>query len=225
MNRNILYIHGAYASPTTFSHMVERLPDHKTEFASYDCLRTSVEGVVRTLKAVAGASFGGQPYSIVAHSLGGVVSLRLLASGEPVERIFTMSTPFGGSKSATMLNMAFCFTPVFADINPFGSTIRSVHQGELTVPVRSVVTTGGNSPLMHEANDGVVTVASQTCLEGPQYHHVDFNHFEVLLADPVIDLAKDFLFSDAAGGVIPASRPYRSGQPTGRDPASGESHG
>jgi hypothetical protein len=31
-----------------------------------------------------------------------------------------MSSPFGGSKAATMLNMAFCLTPVFADINPLG---------------------------------------------------------------------------------------------------------
>jgi hypothetical protein len=27
---------------------------------------------------------------------------------------------------------------------------------------------------------------------------VDYNHFEVLLADPVIDLAQEFLFEDAA---------------------------
>jgi len=34
-----------------------------------------------------------------------------------------MSSPFGGSKAATMLNMAFCLTPVFVDINPLGNTI------------------------------------------------------------------------------------------------------
>ena len=95
-----------------------------------------------------------------------------------------------------MLNMAFRSTPVFADINPLGITIRSVRRDEITVPIRSVVTTSEGSPLMHEPNDGVVTVASQTCLEGPDYHRVDFNHFEVLLADPVIDLAHDFLFAE-----------------------------
>ena len=47
---------------------------------------------------------------------------------------------------------------------------------------------------MHEANDGVVTLASQTRLAGPEYHTVDYNHFEVLLANPVIDLAREFLF-------------------------------
>jgi hypothetical protein len=79
------------------------------------------------------------------HSRWGVVALGLLASGESVERIFTMSSPFGGSKAATMLNMAFCLTPVFADINPLGSTIRSVRQDEITTPIRSVVATSGGS--------------------------------------------------------------------------------
>ena len=35
-------------------------------------------------------------------------------------------------------------------------------------------------------------------LAGPEYHTVDYNHFEVLLADPVIDLAREFLFETAA---------------------------
>jgi pimeloyl-ACP methyl ester carboxylesterase len=198
MTRNILYIHGAYASPTTFSHMIEHLPDHRAAFADYDCLANSVEDVVRTLKATAAESFGGEPYSIVAHSLGGVVALRLTADGEPVERVFTMSTPFGGSNMASLLTLVFFTTPVFADINPRGVTIRGVLGSRIGVPVRSVVSTSGGSPLMHEANDGVVTIASQTRLEGPEYHTVAYNHFEVLLADPVIDLAQEFLFEDAA---------------------------
>jgi len=160
MTRNILYIHGAYASPTTFSHMVDRLPDHRAVFADYDCLTTSVEDVVQTLKATAAANFGGGPYSIIAHSLGGVVGLRLAASNEPVEHIFTMSTPFGGSHSASLLTLVFFTAPVFADINPHGMTIRGVLSSQVNVPIRSVVSTSGGSPLMHEANDGVVTVAS-----------------------------------------------------------------
>jgi len=57
-------------------------------------------------------------------------------------------------------------------------------------------TTSGGTPLMYEANDGVVSVASQICLKGPDYHWVDLSHFEVLIADPVTDLAHDFLFSN-----------------------------
>ena len=105
-----------------------------------------------------------------------------------------MSTPFGGSHMASLLTLVFFTAPVFTDINPHGVTIRGVLGSRIGVPVRSVVSTNGGSPLMHEANDGVVTVASRTRLEGPEYHTVDYNHFEVLLADPVIDLDREFLF-------------------------------
>jgi hypothetical protein len=64
--------------------------------------------------------------------------------------------------------------------------------------VRSVVSTGGHSPRVVEANDGVITVASQTTLAGPDYHRVACTHFGVLLADPVIELARDFLFQNAS---------------------------
>jgi hypothetical protein len=49
---------------------------------------------------------------------------------------------------------------------------------------------------MHEPNSGIVSVTSQTCRKESDHHRVDFNHFEVLLADPVIDLAHDFLFAE-----------------------------
>jgi pimeloyl-ACP methyl ester carboxylesterase len=156
------------------------------------------------LKATAAQGFGKEPYSIVAHSLGGVVGLRLAASGEPVERMFTMSTPFGGSRAAAFFTLVFALTPVFADINPYGATIRSVLNGEIRIPIRSIVSTGGGTPLMQEDNDGVVTVASQTRLVGPDYHSVAVNHHEVVLAEPVIDLAREFLFGPA-GRAVPAA--------------------
>jgi len=89
-------------------------------------LAGSVSDSVSNLNCLTSDSFDGEPYSVIAHSLGGVVALRLAAGDEPVERIFTMSSPFDGNKAATMLNMVFNLTTVFADIIPLGSTIRSV---------------------------------------------------------------------------------------------------
>jgi alpha-beta hydrolase superfamily lysophospholipase len=98
---------------------------------------------VSNLNCLTSDSFDGKPYSVIAHSLGGVVAIRLAAGDEPVERVFTMSSPFDGSKAATMLNMTFCLTPVFADINPLGTAIRSGRQDEITVPICSMVSTSG----------------------------------------------------------------------------------
>jgi hypothetical protein len=110
-----------------------------------------------------------------------------------------MSTPFGGNLSTSVLFIAFWHTPVLADVSLLGNTVRGLLKSEINIPVRSVVSTGGSSPQVVEANDGVITVASQTTLAGPDYHHrVACTHFGVLLADPVIDLASDFLFQNSS---------------------------
>lgn len=204
MPRNILYIHGAYATAASLRHMVGRFPAHRAVFADYDCRTTSVDVVVHRLKATAAKGFSGEAYSIVAHSLGGVVGMRLAASGEPVERMFTMSTPFGGCPAAAFFTLVFALAPVFADINPYGPTIRSILESEIRVPIRSIVSTAGGTPLIAEDNDGVVTVASQTRLVGPDYHAVAVNHHAVVQSGPVIDLAREFLFGPAVG-TIPAT--------------------
>lgn len=206
MPQNILYIHGAYATAASLRHMVGRFPAHRAVFADYDCRTTSVDAVVQRLKGTAAEAFGGEAYSIVAHSLGGVVGVRLAASGEPVERVFTMSAPFGGSQAAAFFALVFVLAPVFADISPYGETIRKVLDSEIRVPIRSIVSTGGGTPFMAEDNDGVVTVASQTRLVGPDYHAVPLGHHDVVLAEPVIDLARDFLFGPG-GRAIPAAVP------------------
>jgi hypothetical protein len=85
--------------------------DHRSAFANYDCLTTSVKSGVRTLKATAAESFGGKPYSIVAHFLGDAVGFCLAADGEPVVQIFTMSTPFVGGPAASLLTLVFFIKP------------------------------------------------------------------------------------------------------------------
>jgi hypothetical protein len=128
------------------------------------------------------------------HSRWSVVALGLLASGEPVEQIFTMSTPFGGSQITSVLLVAVWHTPVLADIHPFENTVRGLFKTDINIPVRSVVvSTGGHNPLVVEANDGIITVASQdqtTTSLPPLTSRCCW-----LLADPVIDLARDFLFA------------------------------
>ena len=59
-------------------------------------------------------------------------------------------------------------------------------------PHLAIVGTNG-LPFTSEANDGVVTVASQTALIGPHYELLPLNHFEVLLSKEVIKLLVDFL--------------------------------
>jgi hypothetical protein len=46
---------------------------------------------------------------------------------------------------------------------------------------------------MKEDNDTIVTVASQTASDNPEFYYVDLNHFEVLLSEEVADKIKLFL--------------------------------
>jgi len=46
---------------------------------------------------------------------------------------------------------------------------------------------------MKEENDTIVTVASQTVSDNPEYFYVDLNHFEVLISLEVADKIKLFL--------------------------------
>ena len=114
-----------------------RTLDRRSAFANYDCLRTSVKSVVRTLKATAAEGFGGKPYSMIAHFLEDVVAVCLATSSELVEQIFTMSTPLGGSPAASLLTLVFFMKIILADINPYGVTIQSVLSSEIDVRVVS----------------------------------------------------------------------------------------
>jgi hypothetical protein len=44
---------------------------------------------------------------------------------------------------------------------------------------------------MHEPNDGVVTIASQKHHEDMELVEVDYNHYEVVLSDVVVDIIKE----------------------------------
>jgi hypothetical protein len=59
---------------------------------------------------------------------------------------------------------------------------------------------------MPKANDDIITVALQTWLSASEYRPVACNHFEVLLTDPEIDQAREFLVETSAESSSQACR-------------------
>ena len=57
--------------------------------------------------------------------------------------------------------------------------------------VSSVTGSSVISPFMLAHNDGVVTVASQKHHEDMELVEVDYNHYEVVLAEPVVKIIKE----------------------------------
>lgn len=190
MTSTVWYIHGANASPASFSYMKAQFPDHEVVDVAYDCAHPAL-GVLDHLTKEARASK--TPFAVVGHSLGGVLGVSLAQRSSKVSRVVTLASPFGGSRAASLLRWLIP-SQLLSDIAPSSKLITTLHALPVNVPVLSLVTTYGHSALMAEPNDGVVTVASQQALTGPTYVPVPKNHFEVLLCPDVANTARSFLF-------------------------------
>jgi pimeloyl-ACP methyl ester carboxylesterase len=189
----ILYIHGANSSPLAFRAIKHSLPPHREIDISYDHSR-SVTKVVDSLIEQVGTL--GDNVNIVGHSLGGVVAVAVANKCENVKKIVTLSSPFGGSKMASLLRWLYP-THLYDDIHPFSQLMTTVSRHDVPkhTKVLSIVTTGGRTSIFPEENDGVVTVSSQTALKKPTYIRIPVNHFEVLLSPEVNDMIHGFLFT------------------------------
>lgn len=192
MTPKICYIHGAHSTCLGFSQLKSKLPTHIAVDMGYAPDEPVANVVARYQKVIDESE---QPVSIVGHSLGGIVAVSLAQRSKNVNQVVTLGTPFGGSAVAGLLRWFVPNNVLFNDIHPHSAVLRALHASETHAPVLSFVTVGGNSAIMQEANDGVVTVKSQLALKGPEYRKVNWNHFEVLLAPEVIQQIQSTLFA------------------------------
>ena len=145
---------------------------------------------------------GGQEIDIVGHSLGGILAVSLAQRSKLVKHVVTLSSPFGGSSLAAIMRF-FAPNTIMNDVHPQSKLLVDARSNPLTIPVLSVVTTGGRSPMIPEPNDGVVSILSQKALYGPEYVERSVNHFEVLLDVDTARIISDFIW-------CPTRRPYFS---------------
>jgi hypothetical protein len=70
--------------------------------------------------------------------------------------------------------------------------MRQGDQIDIHHPWTNIVTVKGNSPWVPSPNDGVVTVSSQRHHDqGMELIELDYNHYEVVLGDQVVDIIKE----------------------------------
>ena len=64
---------------------------------------------------------------------------------------------------------------------------------KLTAPPRwtNIVTTRGDSPWIHEPNDGVVTIDSMQARTDFELIELPLNHYEVVLSNQVVEIILD----------------------------------
>ena len=182
----IVYIHGANATSESFNYIRNKLG------SGIDVNYDSRNGCENNLKDMQDSLDGQTDLMFVAHSLGGIYSLHLANSmPSAVKGAITLSTPYGGAAVADYAKYFLPFSRLMRDIGPSSWAMKQADKIKIQHPWTNIVTVKGQSPFMHEPNDGVVTIASQRHHADMELIEVDFNHYEVVLSDLVIGLIQE----------------------------------
>ena len=182
----LVYIHGASATSESFNHIRSKLGKGiDINYDSRNGFENNLNEMLEQLKDVNDMAF-------VAHSLGGVYAIHLAnAIPQQVIGAVTLSTPYGGAEVAEVVKYFLPFSRLMRDIGPSSWAMKQADKIKIQHPWTNIVTVKGQSPFMHEPNDGVVTIASMKHHEDMELIEVDYNHYEVVLAEPVIKIIKD----------------------------------
>jgi pimeloyl-ACP methyl ester carboxylesterase len=182
----LVYIHGANATSESFNYIKSKLG------TGLDINYDSRNGFENNLKDMQSTLQDHKDLVFVAHSLGGIYSLHL-ANSMPmaVKGAVTLSTPYGGAEVADYAQYFLPFSRLMRDIGPSSWVMKQASKIKIQHPWTNIVTVKGQSAFMHEPNDGVVTIASQKHHEDMELVEVDYNHYEVVLAEPVIKIIKE----------------------------------
>ena len=182
----LVYIHGASATSESFNYIRSKLGN------GIDINYDSRNGFENNLNEMQAQLAGVKDIAFIAHSLGGVYSLHLAnAIPEQVRGAVTLSTPYGGAEVAEVVKFFLPFSRLMRDIGPSSWAMKQADKIKIQHPWTNIVTVKGQSPFMHEHNDGVVTIASQKHHKDMELIEVDYNHYEVVLAEPVVKIIKE----------------------------------
>ena len=182
----LVYIHGASATSESFNYIRSKLGNGiDINYDSRNGFENNLNEMLAQLKDVKDIAF-------IAHSLGGVYSIHLAnAIPDQVVGAVTLSTPYGGAEVAEVVKFFLPFSRLMRDIGPSSWAMKQADKIKIQHPWTNIVTVKGQSPFMHEHNDGVVTIASMKHHKEMELVEVDYNHYEVVLAEPVIKIIKE----------------------------------
>jgi pimeloyl-ACP methyl ester carboxylesterase len=188
----IVYIHGANATANSFNYIRQHI-DQPNIAIEYD----SANGFEENLKEMKEVLKNYQNIIFIAHSLGGIYSLHLAnAFPKNVKAAITISTPYGGAEIADYVKYFLPFSRLLKDIGPSSWPIKQAKELKISHPWTNIVTTSGQSPWMTVPNDGVVTISSmKKRKESMEIIELNFNHYEVVISDVVVNIIKNKLES------------------------------
>ena len=183
---NLVYIHGANATSESFNYIRSKLG------SGIDLNYDSRNGFENNLADMLTKLINVKDIAFISHSLGGIYALHIShAVPDQILGAVTLSTPYGGAEVADYAQYFLPFSRLMRDIGPSSWAMKQAKKIKIQHPWTNIVTVKGQSPFILAANDGVVTIASQKHHEDMELVLVDYNHYEVVLADPVIDIIQE----------------------------------
>jgi pimeloyl-ACP methyl ester carboxylesterase len=130
--------------------------------------------------------------AFIAHSLGGIYALHVAnAIPKQVLGAVTISTPYGGAEVADYAKYFLPFSRLMRDIGPSSWVMKQSDKIKIQHPWTNIVTVKGQSPFMHEPNDGVVSIVSQRHHKDMELIDLEYNHYEVVLSDQAIKIIQE----------------------------------
>lgn len=190
---HLVLIHGANQSSKCFNYIIERLSINFTQITLIDY--NSQNGFFENLNKMIQSLRNTGPMMIVGHSLGGIYALHLTQYCD-VKGVVTLSTPFGGSKSADWAKYVIPYYQLFRDVGRRSKPILDGHDIKIDIPWIQVVTMSGSVPYLEGPNDGVVTFASMryrenhmTCIDS------ESNHYDIMCNPQAVEIIED-LYND-----------------------------
>jgi pimeloyl-ACP methyl ester carboxylesterase len=182
----LVYIHGASATSESFNFLRSKLGKGiDINYDSRNGFKNNLDEMIEQLKDV-------QDMVFIAHSLGGIYALHIAnAMPDRVVGAVTLSTPYGGAEVADYTKYFLPFSRLMRDIGPSSWAFKQADKIKIQHPWTNIVTVKGQSPFLLAHNDGVVTVASQRHHADMELVEVDCNHYEVVLAEPVVKIIKE----------------------------------
>ena len=183
----LVYIHGASATSESFNYIRQQLGGNDI-VVNYDS-RNGFENNLKEIQTQLGKT---KDVFFIAHSLGGIYSIHLAnVIPKQVLGAVTLSTPYGGAECADVVKYFLPFSRLMRDIGPSSWAMKQADKIKIQHPWTNVVTVKGQSPFMHEPNDGVVSIASQKHHADMELLEVDYNHYEVVLSEQVVGIIKE----------------------------------
>lgn len=181
----VVFIHGANATNKSFNYIRDYCGITNYTYLNYN----SADGFFHNLAAMREDLKDEKDFYIVAHSLGGIYAVYLQKEFD-VKGVVSISTPFRGSRTADWAKMFVPFYKLFQDVGLRSTPILDSLKIPITIPWLQIVSTTGDVPWHFTKNDGVVTLRSMTWRNDMEIEYVDYNHYEVLIAQEVGDLIK-----------------------------------